>query len=79
VENRTILDEVWLHNPDAQTLVPMKMGVAAYLETCFTVKGMFHWQEAFLSGERSEAYQFIDRFLPRIFPNKRPDLSRFGK
>lgn len=79
VENRVILDEVWLHNSDAHTLVPMNMGVAAYMETCFEVKGMYHWQEACLSGRKSETYQFIDRYLHRIFPNTLHTLSRFLK
>ncbi|MGS2764505.1 hypothetical protein [Sinomicrobium sp. M5D2P9] len=77
-EGNKIIDNIWLVHTDANTIYNMKINIKEYLTLAYQAKSFHYWQLIYLFKEKSEYYELMKRFLPKILPHIKLDLKAFG-
>lgn len=77
-ENNEIIDNVWLVHSDADVFYDMKITIGKYFELAYQSKCFHYWQLNYVLREKSDYYELMKRFLPKIVPHVKLDLTAFG-
>lgn len=77
-ESKSISDNIWLIHTSAEQVYDMKISVEEYLQLAYEAKCIHNWQLVYLFKEKTEEYEIMKRFLPKIFSHVSLDLSKFG-
>ncbi|CAL2055212.1 hypothetical protein [Tenacibaculum sp. 190524A05c] len=76
-EGNEILNNIWLVHTNANEIYDMKINIEEYLNLCYKAKGFHYWQLIYLFKTKSEYYELMKRFLPKMLPHINLDLSDF--
>jgi len=77
-ENGRIIDNIWLVHTDAETIYDMKITIKEYFDLAYQAKCFHYWQLIYVLKEKSDYFELMKRFLPKIAPHIELDLSAFG-
>lgn len=78
IKENKILDHVWLLDLETGEIHDMNITIEQYLNLAYQAKIFNGWQHVYLFKERSEFYELMKRFLPKIVPHIKLDLNDFG-
>jgi len=76
-EDNTILDNIWLVHTDENAIYDMQITIEEYLNLAYKAKGFYYWQLIYLFKQKTEHYELMKRFLPKILPHIELDLKDF--
>ncbi|MFY7672193.1 hypothetical protein ACOSP6_14000 [Tenacibaculum sp. MEBiC06402] len=77
-EGDIIIDNIWLVHTNANEVYDMKIGIEEYLKLSYKSKCFHYWQLIYLFKEKSEYFELMRQFLPKILPHVELDLTDFG-
>lgn len=77
-EGINVVDNVWLVDTDAEAVYDMGVTVEEYLNLADQAKGFHYWQLIYLFKQKSEYYELMNHFLPKILPHVKLNLEAFG-
>ncbi|CAM1368067.1 conserved hypothetical protein [Tenacibaculum sediminilitoris] len=77
-EGNKIVDNIWIVHTDANAIYNMKITIEEYLNLAYQAKALHYWQLIYLFKEKSEYFELMKRFLPKILPHIKLDLKPFG-
>ncbi|WP_298754793.1 hypothetical protein [uncultured Psychroserpens sp.] len=78
IEENEIKDHVWLLDLEARELYDMNVTVEQYLNLAYQAKIFNGWQHVYVFKSKSEFYEIMKRFLPKILPHVDLNLTEFG-
>lgn len=79
--DNNLIDNIWLvYSEDSARpyVYDMQVSVEEYLNLAYQAKGFFYWQFVYMLKEKTEHYELMKRFLPKMLPHVKLDLSEFG-
>ncbi|AXT61546.1 hypothetical protein D1816_14705 [Aquimarina sp. AD10] len=77
-EGDKIVDNIWLVYTDAEAIYDMGVTVEEYLNLAYQAKGFHYWQLIYVFKEKTEYYELMKRYLPKMLPHITLDLKAFG-
>lgn len=77
-KDNILVDNIWLVHTDANDIYDMNIGVEEYLKLAYLAKCFHYWQIVFLFKEKTEFYDLMKRYLPKILPHIQLNLKDFG-
>lgn len=77
-EGDKIADNIWLVHTDARTIYDMDITIEEYLNLAYQAKAFHYWQLIYLFKEKSEYFELMKRFLPKMLPHVKLNLKAFG-
>lgn len=78
IENKEIIDHVYLMDLENRKLYDMKVDINTYLQLAYEAKLFNCWQLVFVLKKDTEHYELMKRFLPQIVSPSFLHLEKFG-
>lgn len=76
--DKKITDNIWILDLNAQKLYDMKIGIEEYLNLAYKAKLFNGWQLVYIHKKKTEHYELMKRFLPKLVPHLKLDLKEFS-
>lgn len=78
IEGDHVVDNVWLVHDNAEAVYDMGISIEKYLDLAYKSKAFYYWQLIYLFKDKTENYELMKRFLPKMLPHIKLDLTAFG-